>query len=285
MIPMRTITYPILLVFIFLCTVTLHGQKGWEAGAWLGTSVYFGDLNTNFSVRKPGLAGGLIGRYNFNHRLCTKGSINYFHVSASDEDSRNVFEENRNLRFKSHIIELNGQFEFNFFPYIHGSKEYYFTPYLAVGGSLFYFDPRTDLTDGDGNTTTYSLRDFGTEGQAQGEEYFILSGALSLSGGFKWDLNKEWSINIEVGSRLVFTDYLDDVSQQYPDMTQLRQTRGETAVLLSDRSLMDGISEPGRQRGNSKDNDTYNYFGISLMKYFGYLACPKISELKHKKKR
>lgn len=268
-------------IIILLCFVatafSVEGQKGWEAGAWLGSSVYFGDLNTNYSIRKPGPSGGLIGRYNFNHRICTRGSINYFHIRASDEDSRNVFEENRNLNFRSHIIEVNGQFEFNFFPYIHGSKDFYFTPYLAVGGSVFYFDPRTDLIDGNGNTTSYSLRDYGTEGQAEGDEYFIISGAFSLAGGFKWDLNKDWSINIEVGSRLVFTDYIDDVSKQYPDMDRLERTRGETAVLLSDRSLVPGLAESGRQRGNSKDNDTINYIGISLMKYFGRLECPKIS--------
>lgn len=273
---MYKLKIPILLLCLSFA-MSLDAQKGWEAGAWLGTSIYFGDLNSNYKIRRPGPAGGLNGRYNFNHRVCTKGAINYFNIRATDEDSDNVFESNRNLNFKSHIFEFNGQLEFNFFPYIHGSKDYFFTPYIALGGSIFYFNPRTDLTDADGNTTTYSLQAYGTEGQALGDEYFRISGALSISGGFKWDINKDWSINIEVGSRLVFTDYLDDVSQQYPDMDVLERSRGLVATQLSDRSLIEGIGEEGRQRGNSRDNDAYNYLGISLMKYFGRLECPKIS--------
>lgn len=273
---MIKIKYFIALVFVFT-SFFCQAQKGWEAGAWLGTSVYFGDLNTNYYLQKPGPAGGLIGRYNFNNRISTKGSLNYMLIRADDADSRNMFEQMRNLNFKSSIVELNGQMEFNFLPYVHGSKDMFFTPYLALGASILYYNPQTTLED-NGVSTTYSLRNYGTEGQEVGEEYFYLSGAISLSGGFKWDINAEWSFNIEIGSRLPFTDYIDDVSQQYPNFAVLASIRGEEAVDLSNRSLANGIGEEGRQRGNSRDNDTYNYIGLSIMRYFGKLECPRISE-------
>jgi hypothetical protein len=259
--------------FFLLLGTNSQAQKGWEVGAWLGISNYFGDLNTDFDLSDPGLAGGLNGRYNFNSRISLKFSLNYGSIRGSDADSPNTFERERNLSFKSRIFDMSPQLEFNFFPYVHGSKEYYYTPYIFGGFSIFHFNPRAEL-----NGEWYSLRDFGTEGQVSGDEYRRFNGAFLFGGGFKFDVSHEWSINIELGIRRVFTDYIDDVSQTYPDLLALAQSRGPIAAELSDRSGILGLGEPGRQRGNSKDNDSYHFFGISIMKYFGRLECPKILE-------
>lgn len=269
---LRAISVIIMSVTLFLST-ELSGQKGWEVGGWIGTSNYFGDLNTGFNISDPGLALGVNGRRNFNSRISLKFSFNFANISGSDADSPNTFERQRNLSFKTRILDLSSQMEFNFFPYVHGSKENLYTPYIFGGFSIFHYNPKAELDD-----EWYSLRDFGTEGQVIGDEYRSFNGALLLGGGFKFDLNPEWSINIEIGIRKVFTDYIDDVSQTYPDINALAQTRGPIAAELSDRSGVVGIGEPGRQRGNSRDNDTYNFFGISLMKYFGRLECPRILE-------
>lgn len=251
----------------------LSAQKGLELGGWVGAAYYFGDLNTNYRLTKPGFAGGLNGRYNLNNRLAVKGSLNYAKLRASDTDSDNQFEYQRNLEFYNDIFELTGQLEFNFFPYIHGSKDYWYTPYIFGGMSAFYHNPKRKL-----NGTTYVLRDFGTEGQALGDEYLPFSGSFTFGGGFKYDIAESWSMNIELGVRKIFTDYIDDVSGAYPDAELLLASRDERAVLLSSGTALDGvITETGRQRGNSKDNDTYNFIGISVMKYFGDLVCPKIS--------
>ena len=37
-------------------------------------------------------------------------------------------------------------FEFNFLPYIHGSRDYFFTPYLFAGFSVFSFNPKAEYT-------------------------------------------------------------------------------------------------------------------------------------------
>ncbi len=256
----------IFLFYILIVPFTfLNGQKGWEAGAWLGTSFYFGDLNTRLDFTDPGLAGGLNGRYNFNTRICAKGSLSYAKVYASDEGSPNNFERNRNLSFKSNIIDFTTTIEFNFFEYVHGSEDYFFTPYLMTGFSIFRFNPQAEL-----NGVTYNLADFDTELV----DYGTVSGGLTIGGGYKWDINRKWSINIEASYRKLFTDYLDDVSSVYPNSAQLSNA---TAMALSDRSIVPDLGLPGRQRGNSKDNDSYVFFGVSLMRYFGRLECPKIS--------
>jgi len=255
----------------FLLSSPLPAQKGLELGVWIGSSHYFGELKTEFSLNESSLAGGLVARYNLNERLCAKASLNYGHLKGDDSDSNNTFERERNLNFSSTIIDLSGQFEFNFLPYIHGNEDHYFTPYLFTGFSGFNYNPKTSK-DG----STYTLRDFGTEGQPIGEEYSRYSMAVNFGIGVKWDINIDWSINVETGMRVTRTDYIDDVSTVYPDLDLLAVTRGQTAVELSNRAMVPGVGVPGRQRGNSANNDNYLFFGVSIMRYFGQLACPKI---------
>jgi len=257
--------------FFLFAALQSYGQKGWEVGPWIGISNYFGDLNSNFDFTEIGAAGGAIGRYNWNNRLSSKMSLNYTFVYGDDADSQNSFEKRRNLKFRSDIVDFTGQMEFNFFPYIHGTQDYYFTPYLLGGFNIIYHRPSTEFEN-----ERYGLRPLGTEGQAEGEEYNIISGGLVAGGGFKWDINADWSFNIEFALKRLFTDYLDDVSGTYPNATSLRNIRGDIAAELSDRSIGEKIGELGRQRGNSRDNDTYTTLGIGIVYYFGRLECPDI---------
>ncbi len=263
-----------LALFIFQ-SMELSSQKGLELGGWLGTSFYFGDLNTTLKITKPGPAGGLLVRYNFNNRISVKSSLNFGRFGADDADSDNNFEFNRNLSFHTNIFDLSNVIEFNFFHFEHGHKTFNKTPYFFGGFNVFHFNPTAEL---DGQR--YNLRELGTEGQAPGSEYSQINFGLVLGGGFKFDLNRTISINIDISSRFLFTDYLDDVSTIFPDKTELLARRGETAVLLSDRSLVDGLGEAGRQRGDTKGKDKYTFAGISIIKYFGGITCPDISRIR-----
>ena len=251
----------ILGVFIVLMG-TIHSaysQKGYEIGGWLGTSYYFGDLNTNLKIVKPGIAGGITARKNFNNRISLRTTLSYGRVAADDADSENNFERNRNLSFSSNIFDLTNVIEFNFFHYEHGHQSYNKTPYFFGGFNLFHFNPVAEL-----NGNTYSLRDYGTEGQPIGQEYGSVNAGLVLGGGFKFDINRTVSLNIEISTRFLFTDYLD------------------IGVALSDRSLVEGLGAPGRQRGDTKGKDKYTFAGISIVRYFGGIECPEISKIKWK---
>ncbi len=261
----------ILLLFCLSCTTIATAQQGWEAGGWIGMSHYYGDINSSFNLKRPGLAAGVLARYNFNNRLCFKFSANYGTVSAYDSDSKSSFELERNLHFKSVVFDGAGQLEFNFLPYDHGSSTNFYTPYLFAGLSVFYFDPMAEY-EGE----WYQLREMGTEGQFKGEEYYSIQGAIVYGVGLKIDLSYEWSLNLELSGRRLFTDYLDDVSTEYPDMDDLEALRGETAVALSDMSLRD-IGQEGHLRGDSSNNDSFAFLGLSLVYYFGDLRCPTYS--------
>lgn len=265
---MKKITFTLAFISMFLGA---QAQMGWEAGGWLGTSSYFGDLNTEF-ILKPGLAAGAVARYNFNERICLKFSANYGTVQANDADSKNSFQQARNLHFRSRVFDGTAQLEFNFLPYIHGSKDQFYSPYLFAGLSVFHFEPQAEYQG-----EWVDLRPLGTEGQFKGEEYSTIQGGLAYGVGLKLDLSYEWSLNFELSSRRLFTDYLDDVSTVYPDLDDLEALHGQIAVDLADPSLaVEGvkIGQAGRQRGNSNNNDIYVFAGVSLVYYFGDIRCP-----------
>jgi hypothetical protein len=264
----------VLVVFSFYLFIGLsQAQKGYELGPWVGVSNYFGELNANYRLTDFGPAGGIAGRYNFGNRTATKASLSYGYVYGKDADNSNVFQRRRNLDFKSHLADFSFVGEFNFLPYTHGDQLEYFTPYVSLGANIFYYAPFTEL-DGE----NHFLRPLGTEGQAVGDEYFFVNGGIVYGGGFKWDINYKWSINIELTMRHLFTDYLDDVSKTYPGEAQLVGNRGPLAAELSDRSIAPQIGEAGRQRGDDSRRDSYSFFGISIMRYFGSVECPKISK-------
>lgn len=264
----------ILLAGLFLLRQhDVFGQmRGWEVGGQLGVSNYFGDLNTNWRLNRAHLAGGVNARFNFNDRLALKFGLNAGQISAYDADSKNIFEQRRNLHFKSLIADAVLQFEFNFLPYIHGHREYWYTPYMFAGPSFFYYNPKAEL-EGE----WYALSEYGTEGQFRGEEYTTTQGAIAYGVGFKMDLSYRWSMNVELSARKVFTDYLDDVSGNYADIRDIRAQRGEIGAALADRSVEPQIGDPGRQRGNGKNNDAYMLLGIGFQYYFGYIRCPGIT--------
>lgn len=276
------------LVVSLFCLVGLQAQQGVEFGGFLGASHYFGDLNTNFKMNSPGFSGGLIGRYNFNERVSIKLAGSYGKVSADDANSNNTFEQRRNLSFESPILDGSAQIEFNFLPYIHGSRDHFFTPYLLAGFSVTKFNPQTHycasdptipLSQCNGPTRIADLRPLGTEGQFKGEEYYTVAGGFAFGMGLKIDLSYEWSINVEASVRRLFSDYLDDVSTVYPDMSDVENFRGELAVALSDRSTPtpQKIGEAGRQRGNSQNTDAIAFLNVGIVYYFGDLRCPKPS--------
>lgn len=259
-----------------LAAATVQAQmKGWELGPWVGAVTYFGDLNTDYRLNNVNLAGGIGARYNFNDRLCFRLGGHYGTVEAYDSESRNPFEQARNLSFQSEVVEGTAQFEFNFLPYDHGTRDYFFSPYLFGGFSVFYYNPTTEL-----NGKVYELRQLGTEGQFKGEEYYLLARAFTYGFGIKLDLTYEWSLDFSIGARYGNTDYLDDVSTVYPDRSDLIRSRGQIAADLSDRSIpqpgedLGPLGRQGRQRGDDGRNDMYVFAGVGLMYYFGDLRCP-----------
>jgi len=231
-----------------------------EIGFWAGTANYVGDLNIGKSFdsfKRVRPAGGLVYRYNVSPYISLKSTASVGFLSFDDALSDNPFPGIRNLNFKSILVEVGQHVEFHFNRFIVGNDTWHTTPYLSLGVSLFYFNPKTEL---DGQE--FFLQSVGTEGQQNPdvtglEPYKLVQPAIPVGIGIKHWFADRWNFSFEVGYRFTFTDYIDDVGSVYLDPAALGSALvGELADRSNEVSTFP-VGEPGRQRGDSVGKDAY----------------------------
>jgi len=240
-----------------------------EVGIFLGTCQYQGDLSKDqitLSATKPGF--GVLGRYYINPRVDIAAGLYVGWISGSDANyPSDHFRYERNLSFQSVVVDLHGQVEYNILPYISNSRHYRFAPYLFAGLSVFYFNP-TDTFAG----KTYDLQPLKTEGVS----YSLVQVAIPMGIGFKYSLGNFWNLGLEFGLRKTFTDYLDDVSNRYPNYEQLKQSN-PTAADLAFKSPSGNYNKLSNQlRGDPNRDDTYIFAGFTLTKTLRRFSCKGI---------
>ncbi|MCH2021383.1 MAG: DUF6089 family protein [Saprospiraceae bacterium] len=265
----------LLILLIILIVPSNISAQFWEIQGMAGTTIYHGDLAPDFSMQPPGIATAILVRRNLDSRLALRIGGSFGMISATDSRSLNIYRKARNLNFKSSIFEGSVGLEFNFFRFhYYQKKENQFTPYILACIGLFYHNPIANY-----NGINYSLQAMGTEGQAPGQEYSLVQPAFIIGGGFKIDIDSKWAIVIEGATRILFFDYLDDVSGEYANSKQIlahRGSLGPVAVALSDRSgeVGQNLGTEGSQRGNSKTNDGYTMFSIGIIYTIHQQKCP-----------
>ena len=233
-----------------------------EFGVLGGTSYYLGDMN-NTHFNNLQLAGGITYRKNFDRRFSFKSSALYTNIYADDANSSDPIKVNRNLSFKSDIIDLSGQIEFNFLPYETGNSLYSWSPFVFIGASIYTHNPKAEASDGQ----WYSLQELGTEGQGttsfpNRKKYPLTQLSMPFGGGLKVAVSENFNIIFEYGLRKTFTDYLDDVSMTYAGIPS---EFDNITIELADRSI-DGPQPAGEDRslsGNT-NKDWYSFSGITL---------------------
>jgi len=167
-------------------------------------------------------------------------------ISGNDAQSKEADQKERNLNFRSNIVELHSLAEFNFVEYRIGHDRYKFTMFVFAGLAGFYFDPQGNAGGG-----YESLRKYKTEGQ--GKSYPKYQVSIPFGVGLKWNVAEKIGLGIEWGPRRTFTDYLDDIKGSYPDVSGP----------FTDRTL-EGTASPGSMRGNPSTRDWYFYYGLTI---------------------
>jgi len=260
----------IVVISAILIVLSANGQSSKDRtrdiGIFGGTAYYIGELNrTHYGgVLKAG--GGGFYRQNLNKRWAFNFSLSYFEISAFDSNSNDPWTANRNLHFKTPILEASSVAELNFFPYKVGSRSEWFTPYLFLGLAYYNINPQAEF-----NGFWYELQPLRTEGQGtsfNSSTPYKLNG-LSIPYGFgiKASLTKRISVNLSYGMRSASSDYLDDVSSHYADPNVLIQEVGTLSQTLADRSENQLASNNTNvQRGDPTNNDFYAFttFAISI---------------------
>lgn len=253
-----------------------------EYGILLGASTYFGDLNPNYGYKYIRPAGGAFVRYHFNPYISMRGALNYTKVGYDDKFTKNPYQLQRNLNFRSDILEASVMAEFNFFWFSTGDPQHRFTPYLTGGVSAFYYEPYTTYND-----MRYNLRPLGTEGQNTAEfadrKYRPYSFAIPVGAGIKYWLGPGMNLGFEIVNRFTFTDYIDDVSTTYvgADRFVYNPMNPSVASVLQDRSAgEDGqkLGRAGKQRGDRATKDQFLMVQFSLSFQLKTYKCPSHME-------
>jgi hypothetical protein len=234
-------------------------------------------LNPKFNWKFVRPAGGAFYRYNFSTRFAGKLALSYGEVEFSDAGTKIPRNLQRNLSFKTGIADITGTFEFNFFKFDKTKKKFWFSPYLATGVGIFFFNPKAQYEG-----RWYYLQPLGTEGQNDPsysgvKKYKLYAFHIPIEGGFKFHIYKNWNISVFGSVHKTFTDYLDDVSGNYPATVSLPGGSKGIAAKLSDRSdevAGEKIGKEGYQRGESKKKDDFVFVGVSLSFTFMSMQCP-----------
>ncbi|MFT5820994.1 MAG: hypothetical protein ACI8ZM_002242 [Crocinitomix sp.] len=235
-----------------------------EVGFFGGGSYYIGDLNPSKHFVYSKLAYGGIFRYNLSTRHSLRFNVTYGNIYGEDSKSSDPYRVDRNLSFKTQVLEFAFGVELDLFRYRINDMKYPISPYFFYQLAYTRINPKAEL-----NGIDYALQPLATEGQGSGltgtknNRYKLNQFTVPLGIGLKFNLKKRIAISIEYGIRKTFTDYVDDVSGDYLDSDVITALNGPLAAEFSDRSLSEG-SKAGINRGTSLNKDWYSFYGIML---------------------
>jgi hypothetical protein len=191
---------------------------------------------------------GVFFRYTTNYRYAFRLGLNYGKISGNDAASGEADQIERNINFRSHLVEFNSIAEFNFVEYRISHERHHFTFFIFAGLAGYYFNPESTI--GGGYQPVSGLH-------TEGKNYSQYQISIPFGVGIKWNVAERVGVGIEWGPRRTFTDFLDDVSGTYPDQV------GQDGSNYIDRTL-NKSAKPGGMRGNPTTRDWYFFYGITL---------------------
>lgn len=288
--------------FLIFCFSNVQAQQNlfgrykyrYELSYSIGGSIFLGDLgganqigthafkDIDYILTRP--ATGLGVRIITSKHSTAKFNLNYAIVRGDDKQTQEVFRNNRNLNFKSSIIELSAQFEINYafehaghrykIKRVKGRKNVDRRVYGFLGIGAFYFNPKGQYTNG----TWHNLRDYRTEGQGLPggvRPYSRISACFPIGIGGKYAFDRNWSIGMEIGLRYTLTDYIDDVSKIYATTNVDTTLNNPMATYFANptiNALGTYVTADGQQRGDPTHRDAYVFvtFSINYKLYKGF---------------
>jgi hypothetical protein len=245
-----------------------------EVGGMAGGTSYYGDLlKTNPSIGSFGPTVSLMARWNRSPRFAFRATALYGSFNATDYKTLGYY-HNRNLEVQTTLYELALCAEYNIMPFdvMDGKTS---SPYLFLGVGGLYFNPQARYQD-----KFIDLRPLGTEGQFLngGKTYSPFQVVIPMGIGVKLAFGKRLNVGFEFGIRQTFTDYLDDVSGNYPNLDILSK-ENPIAAEMSYRNVStlpnQRINVEGTKRGDTYATDRYYFTGVSMTYN---LASPKKME-------
>jgi hypothetical protein len=200
------------------------------------------------------------------------GNLGFVEGDDAEAPAKGGAEEDRkyrNLHFQSKINEVYGAIEI--YPSVFFEKydglQGKFRPYLLAGAGIYHFNPKAKDVDG----KWVELAPLKLEGQGfsqypDSKPYKLTQKNLLVGFGFKHYLKENMYIGMEILHRKLFTDYVDDVSNDYYiDPIHFDTYLSAADAVRARRLYYRGIytfptTRPYQEfaeRGDPKENDAY----------------------------
>ncbi|MFZ9942016.1 MAG: DUF6089 family protein [Bacteroidia bacterium] len=231
---------------------------------------YFKDLE----ISETNLAISAGFRYRLSQVFSLNNTLTYGRVTGDDALTKEFFRNYRNLNFRSDIVEASSTVEVALIKEqvgaryrlkgIRGARGFELSAYAFAGLGLFYFNPK-----GEYRGEWVNLAELNTEGQGLTDtrkDYSRIQLAIPVGIGFKYGIDRRWSVGLQYGIRKTFTDYIDDVSKTYYSPSALTSSGGSLAAEMADKSDNEFpyITAVGEQRGDPRDKDSYMFAIFSI---------------------
>ncbi len=239
----------------------LFGRKSWKrrtnfqpyssVSFGAGTSSYYGDLSP-YSRFIPSTFKGMQWNLAFNYTRQLSPSfglrfgLTWARIAGDDNKMEGVTGYDtyfiRNLHFRNDVKELSILGQLDLVPASKGiTRRPKVVPYLFGGISIFAHDPMAKTPVGNGFSNEWvRLQPLHTEGQGlpgYAKPYSLIGVGIPLGLGLRYKLNQKFDLGVEVGYRVTFTDYLDDVGGNYADPADLQASGGALAVAMGNRTM------------------------------------------------
>jgi len=288
-------------------TSNFNTQRNWsfqkkEITLGLGGTNFLGDLGganaigSDYSVKdwdfpSTSLGTSLAYRYRFHPYYATSTVVNFGHVRGSDAKTTEPVRNERNLSFRSVVINVSQRFEVIILAKekvghkyriagLHGMPYKNSQLYVFTGIGATYYNPKAQYDGG-----WYSLHDLHTEGQGLpggAAEYKRITATIPFGIGARVGISKLWRLGFEMTYVKTFSDYIDDVHGTYYDPSILATEYGPAAAYLSNPAKTPSMFNPGSQRGD-KQNDALFYFNITIARNLTYSNPPGIKKFRRPK--
>jgi hypothetical protein len=249
------------------CFTDLGGRKG------LGRKFV-----KDFNAKTTQLCGSMFFGAVYKNEIAVRLEATFGNVEAYDSILVKVKDNSeeryyRNLSFRSPIQEISLVVELHPF-YIFGDYDEDHlpppvSPYIVGGVGYYHFNPEAKL-----GQNWINLQPLHTEGEGFAEypkvkNYKLNQFCFPMGIGARYDVSPIINLRAEIVTRLLRTDYLDDVSGRYIDPAIFaKYLSGQdlyNALQLNDRHKPGAeTAHPGGIRGNPKNNDAYVTFNIKL---------------------
>lgn len=266
----------IALLFVVVLAFSSNAQRyNLGFGLRAGVANFLGDIGNGEEARNfvynMNLAdtrwsvGGMI-RYRFHPLFAIRGDLTYARIQGKDSDAEWDARRGRNLNFTNDMFELSAKFEY--YPQILAVSDVGFTgryqtdyqTYFHFGAGALYHNPKGKYM---GTGQNVKLRPLMTEGK----KYSPVAFFIPLGGGFFFTHKRQHRIGFDFTWNWSFTDYLDDISSQYVDPSQMS---GDPLAAQMANQWIDqpGVPAqiqygPGSPRGDPTDRDNYMLMTLS----------------------